>query len=74
MTSYLENIKELMKNHIITYANKKVSGKDFLNDELLFNTADLIMLLLQLDIFEIVFGKDSNLQYMKIIEPLIVLI
>jgi hypothetical protein len=49
-----------MKSHILVQANNKAQGRDILNDELIYNTIELLMLLLSLDIFELVFGKDSS--------------
>lgn len=53
--------------------NDKI-GKDVLNDKLILSTSELLLLLLQLDIFELVDASKTDDCYMRIIDPIIHLI
>lgn len=48
-------------------------GADLLNNQLVHETSEMLLLLLQLDIFELVDGSQASLNnyYMRILEPLI---
>lgn len=71
---YLDHLKQNMVSHIQSQANKGAPGRDMLNEPLIYNTAELVMLLLELDIVEIVFEEEANGQYMRLVEPLMYLI
>ena len=73
LLDYLKGLKQIIVGQVEGCDKDKI-GKDVLNDELILSTSELLLLLLQLDIFELVDASKTDNFYMRIIDPIIHLI